>query len=76
MCFNKILIANRGEIALRIIKTARKLRIKTYVLYMSIDESSDYVRSADFSILLEGSSLSDTFLNIVQKIICLQKNVL
>ena len=44
---NSILIANRGEIACRIIRTAKKLGIKSYVIYSTEDESSLAVKLAD-----------------------------
>ena len=47
-----ILIANRGEIACRIIRTAKKLGIKSYVIYSTEDESSLAVKLADKSFLL------------------------
>ena len=43
----KILIANRGEIALRIIKTAKKLGIKTVAVYSDVDRNSLFVKSAE-----------------------------
>ena len=49
-----ILIANRGEIACRIIRTAKKLGIKSYVIYSTEDESSLAVKLADKSFLLTG----------------------
>ena len=45
--FNKILIANRGEIAVRVIKTARRMGIKTVVVYSDADEGSLAVEMAD-----------------------------
>ena len=45
--FNKILIANRGEIACRIIKTARRMGIKTVAVYSDADATSLHVEMAD-----------------------------
>ncbi len=61
--FKKILIANRGEIAVRIIQTAKKLGIKTLVVYAGDDASSMHVSLADEAVLLEGNTLLDTYLN-------------
>lgn len=61
--FHKILIANRGEIAVRILRTARKMGIKTVAVYASDDVDSLHVTLADEVVLLEGSQLSETYLN-------------
>lgn len=60
---NKILIANRGEIALRIIRTAKKLRIGTVLIYAPQDAGAAYLEEADETVLLDGQSLSETYLN-------------
>ncbi len=70
--FNKILVANRGEIAVRIMKSAKRMGIKTAGIYASDDRESLHVSFADESYLLEGSSLSETYLNI-SKIVSLAK---
>ncbi|KAL5375797.1 hypothetical protein DPSP01_010904 [Paraphaeosphaeria sporulosa] len=51
-----LLIANRGEIAVRICKTARKLNIRTIAIYSEADAASQHVRDADEAVLLPGSN--------------------
>lgn len=60
----KILIANRGEIALRVQRTAKKMGIATVTIYSSADTQSAFVKQADQAILLPGTQLSETYLNI------------
>ncbi|WP_300597179.1 biotin carboxylase N-terminal domain-containing protein [Niabella sp.] len=60
---NKILIANRGEIALRIIRTAKKMRISTVLVYAPQDAGAAYLREADETVLLKGQSLGETYLS-------------
>lgn len=59
----KILIANRGEISLRIQRSAKKMGIATVAVYNSTDAQSAFVQHANQAILLQGSQLSDTYLN-------------
>ncbi len=61
---DKILIANRGEIALRIIRSAKKLSIGTVVIYTESEKEADYVRLADEAVNLGNGDLNSTFLNI------------
>lgn len=60
----KLLIANRGEIALRIIRTARKMGIRTVAIYAANEEDAWHVRAADEAYGLGSGELSDTYLNI------------
>ena len=60
----KILIANRGEIAVRVIRTARKLAIKTVAVYSAIDAGSLHVSFADEAYCIGEVELSETYLNI------------
>ncbi len=62
--FKKILIANRGEIAVRIIKTAKKMGVKTVAIYSDADEESLHVSNADEAIYIGASSASESYLNI------------
>jgi acetyl/propionyl-CoA carboxylase alpha subunit len=64
----KILIANRGEIALRIIRAARKLNIRTVAVFSAEEENALHVVRADEAVSLGTGSLNDTYLNI-EKII-------
>ena len=66
--FNKILIANRGEIAARIIRTCKKLGIGTVAVYSEEDAYSLYVKMADEAVLLGSARPSESYLN-KQKII-------
>ncbi|MBK7358909.1 MAG: acetyl-CoA carboxylase biotin carboxylase subunit [Saprospiraceae bacterium] len=62
--FNKILIANRGEIALRIIRTAREMGIKTVAIYSTADRESLHVRFADEAVCIGPPASSQSYLNI------------
>ncbi|MGH3636504.1 MAG: acetyl-CoA carboxylase biotin carboxylase subunit, partial [Mycobacterium sp.] len=60
--FGKLLIANRGEIAARIIRTAREMDIATVALYSDSDRDAAYVAAADESVHLPGTAPADTYL--------------
>lgn len=62
--FNKILVANRGEIACRIMKTCKKLGIKTVAIYSDADKRSDHVKMADEAIRVGKAPASESYLNI------------
>jgi len=59
----KLLIANRGEIACRIIKTCRRMGIKTVAVYSEADTTSLYVRLADEAVYIGPSSATQSYLN-------------
>ena len=62
--FNKILIANRGEIAIRIIRACRELGIKTVAVYSEADKNAQHVQLADESILLGEAAPKESYLNV------------
>ena len=62
--FNKILIANRGEIALRIIRTCKEMGIKTVAIYSLADKESLHVRFADEAVCIGPAPSKESYLNI------------
>ncbi|CAM4248968.1 biotin carboxylase [Bacillus manliponensis] len=66
--FQKVLIANRGEIAVRIIKTCQKLGIGTVAIYSEADEHALHVKLADEAYLIGGPRVQESYLNL-EKII-------
>ncbi|GAB6156686.1 acetyl-CoA carboxylase biotin carboxylase subunit [Desulfosporosinus burensis] len=63
MEFKKILIANRGEIARRVINTCRKMGIKTVAVYSEADQEALHVREADESVLIGPAPVAQSYLN-------------
>ncbi|HMC98226.1 MAG TPA: acetyl-CoA carboxylase biotin carboxylase subunit [Flavobacteriales bacterium] len=64
--FKKILIANRGEIALRVIRTCREMGIKTVAVYSTADKESLHVRFADEAVCIGPPPSKDSYLNMVR----------
>src|SRR2546430_15972522 len=62
--FKKILIANRGEIALRIIRTCKEMDIKTVAVYSTADRESLHVRFADEAVCIGDAPSKESYLNI------------
>jgi acetyl-CoA carboxylase biotin carboxylase subunit len=62
--FKKILIANRGEIALRIIRTCREMGIRTVAVYSTADKDSLHVKFADEAVCIGKPQSSDSYLNM------------
>ncbi|MCU4984382.1 acetyl-CoA carboxylase biotin carboxylase subunit [Bacillus cereus] len=70
--FQKILIANRGEIAVRIMKTCQKLGIRTVAIYSEADENALHVKMANEAYLVGGPRVQESYLNL-EKIIEIAK---
>jgi urea carboxylase/allophanate hydrolase len=59
----KVLVANRGEIALRIIRTLHEMKVSSVAIYSSADASTPHVTAAEVALPLAGNTVSDTYLN-------------
>ncbi|CCH43078.1 urea carboxylase [Wickerhamomyces ciferrii] len=62
--FNTVLVANRGEIAVRIIKTLKKMGITAVSIYSDPDQYSQHVLDSDIALPLHGDSAAETYINI------------
>ena len=72
--FKKILIANRGEIALRVIRTCREMGIKTVAVYSTADKDSLHVRFADEAVCIGPAPATKSYLVISNIIAAAKKN--
>jgi len=72
--FKSILIANRGEIACRLIKSARRLGIKTYAVYSEVDKNSMHTKEADVAVCIGPAESKKSYLNIKRVIEVAREN--
>jgi biotin carboxylase len=68
--FEKVLVANRGEIALRIMRTLRKMGITSVAIYSEADTNSNHVQYADEAYYVGNSPATESYLSIKNIIIC------
>ncbi len=62
--FNRVLIANRGEIALRIMRACQELGIETVCVYSTADKDAPYLKLADKAICIGPGPAKESYLNI------------
>src|SRR5438552_15703465 len=70
--FKRILIANRGEIACRVIKTARRMGVETVAVYSAADRDALHVEMADAAVLIGPPAAAESYL-VIEKIVAAAK---
>ena len=74
--FKKVLIANRGEIAMRVIRTCKEMGIKTVAVYSTADKDSLHVRFADEAVCIGPAPSNESYLKIANIIAALKSQML
>ncbi len=69
-----ILIANRGEIALRVIRSAREMGIKTVAVYSDVDKNMPFVRAADIAVSIGGKASRESYLDMTKIVAACKKH--
>ena len=72
--FDKVVIANRGEIALRVLRACHEMGIKTVAVYSEVDADALFVEMADESIALGGKTPRESYLDIAKIIAAVQES--
>ena len=73
MAFSKVLVANRGEIAVRVIQTAKAMGYCTVAVYSDADANARHIQVADEAVYIGASKVSESYLRIDQIIEACQK---
>ena len=73
MAFTKVLVANRGEIAVRVMQTAKAMGYQTVAVYSDADENARHVQAADEAVYIGPSKVSESYLSIANIIAACQK---
>lgn len=74
MKFSKVLVANRGEIAVRVMQTAKAMGYQTVAVYSDADRNARHVQEADEAVYIGASKVSDSYLSIAKIIDACKKN--